>query len=172
MIKNQQKDFIDAYDKYADAIYRYCFFRVYSKNLAEELTQETFMRMWGYLSKGKEVENMQAFLYRVARNLIVDSYRKAETRGKKEQSFNELLDYKKESLEPSYNGKEDVERDTLLGEVVEAIKKLPQGYRDVLIMHYMEGLSPKEIAEILNTNPNNISVKIYKAIKKLNLYIC
>lgn len=171
MIKDQQKNFIDAYDKYADAIYRYCFFRVYSKNMAEELTQETFMRMWVYASKGKKIENMQAFLYRISRNLIVDSYRKAETRGKKEQSFNELLNYKKENIEPSYNGKEELERDTLLKEVIEAIKHLPQGYRDVLVMHYLEGLSPKEIAQILNTNPNNISVKIYKAIKKLNLYI-
>ena len=76
-MRNTTNDtFLTAYDKYADAIYRHCFFRVFSKEKAEELTQETFMRTWQYLEDGKEVLNLRAFLYRVANNLIIDHSRK------------------------------------------------------------------------------------------------
>src|SRR3989344_5246570 len=72
----KEKEFLDAYQQYADAIYRHCYFRVYNKDLAEDLTQETFIKTWKYLSEGKEVKNIKAFLYRVAVNLIIDHSRK------------------------------------------------------------------------------------------------
>jgi len=72
----REKEFLDAYEKYADAIYRHCYFRVYNKELAEDLTQETFIKTWKYIVEGKEVKNIKSFLYRVAVNLIIDNSRK------------------------------------------------------------------------------------------------
>ena len=53
----KEKEFLDAYQQYADAIYRHCFFRVYNRDLAQDLTQETFIKTWKYISEGKEIKN-------------------------------------------------------------------------------------------------------------------
>lgn len=163
----KQKEFLSAYNMYTGAIYRHCFFRVYSKALAEDLVQETFMRTWRYIQEGGEIENIRAFLYRVCHNLIVDTIRRRVVRKEKEgrlDAFMENFDFP----EPSYDGREIVEDQILAKETIEVIlTKLPEDYRKVLIMRYLEELSPKEIAQILGTAPNNVSTKINHAKKVL-----
>jgi RNA polymerase sigma-70 factor (ECF subfamily) len=168
MAEDLKIDFINAYNKYADAIYRYCYFRVYSTQLAEELMQETFMRVWKYLARGKEIQNIQALLYQIARNLIIDLGRRDRVR----QGIEQVIHYGEyNSKEPSYNGRVDMERKTLLGEIYVIMKKLSHDSQDILVMRYIEGLSPREIAEIFHTSPNNISVRIYKSLKRLGKYV-
>jgi RNA polymerase sigma-70 factor, ECF subfamily len=156
-----QQQFLSAYDNYSEAIYRHCFFRVYSKVRAEELVQETFMRVWQYLMQGKKVENLRAFLYRVANNLIID-----ESRKKKEESL-EILMEKSPAYEPSYEGHKSIEKKILYNEVVDGMKDLPPDYKEILVLRYIDDLDPKEIAQILETNANNVSVKINRAVKAL-----
>ena len=68
----REEEFLTLYDAYADAIFRHCFFRVYERERARDLVQETFARTWEYAAKGNAVENARAFLYRVANNVIGD----------------------------------------------------------------------------------------------------
>ena len=72
----REKEFLSAYEKYANDIYRHCYFRVYNKELAEDLTQETFIKTWKYIVAGQEIKNTKSFLYKVAVNLIIDHSRK------------------------------------------------------------------------------------------------
>ncbi len=161
MTQEIQDQFLEAYDNYSEAIYRHCFFRVYSKTRAEELVQETYMRVWQYLMQGKKVENLRAFLYRVANNLIID-----ESRKKKEESLEVLME-KSPAYEPSYEGHKSIEKKILYGQVVDGMKDLPPDYKEILVLRYIDDLDPKEIAEILETNANNVSVKINRAVKVL-----
>ncbi len=161
MHKEIQEQFLKAYEDYGEAIYRHCFFRVYSKARAEELVQETYMRVWKYMAQGKTVENLRAFLYRVANNLIID-----ESRKKKEESL-EILMEKSPSYEPSYEGHKSIEKQILYHEVIAGMDNLPQDYKEILLLRYVQDLDPKEIAEILDTNANNVSVKINRAVKAL-----
>jgi RNA polymerase sigma factor (sigma-70 family) len=161
MTEEIQQRFLEAHLNYSEAIYRHCFFRVFSKTRAEELVQETFMRVWQYLVQGKEVENMRAFLYRVANNLIID-----ESRKKKEESLEVLME-KSPGYEPFYEGHKSIEKQILYKQIVENMKDLPSDYKEILILRYIEDLDPKEIAEILETNANNVSVKINRAVKAL-----
>lgn len=163
MTEQVQHQFLTAYDSYSAAIYRHCFFRVYSKVRAEELVQETFTRVWQYLLQGKQVENIRAFLYRVANNLIID-----ESRKKKEESL-ELLMEKSPGFEPFHDGHKTMEKKILFNEIVEGMDSLPADYKDILMFRYVNDLDPKEIAEILNTNANNVSVKINRAVKALKV---
>lgn len=161
MHQEAQQQFLEAYDNYKEAIYRHCFFRVYSKTRAEELVQETYMRVWGYLGQGKTVDNLRAFLYRVANNLIIDESRKKQT-----ESLEVLME-KSPAYEPFYDGNKKMHKDILYQEVIEGMKYLPEDYKQILMLRYVEDLDPKEIAEILNTNANNVSVKINRAVKAL-----
>src|SRR6185503_9024516 len=131
MTNEIQAQFLSAYDSYEAAIYRHCFFRVYNKTRAEELVQETFMRVWQYLMQGKTVDNIRAFLYRVANNLIID-----ESRKKKEESLEVLMD-KSPGFEPSYSGHKTMEKKVLYNEVLEDMEELPPDYKDILMLRYV-----------------------------------
>ena len=73
-----EENFLKTYDKYASSIFRHIFFRVSDKNLAEDLTQETFFKAWRHVvgNKKREIENFKAFFYKIANNLIIDYYRR------------------------------------------------------------------------------------------------
>ncbi len=61
-----EEQFLFAYEQFADAIYRYCFFRVANNAIvAEDLVQEAFTKSWQYMCAGNEVKNLRAFLEHV-----------------------------------------------------------------------------------------------------------
>ena len=152
-----EQDFLRAYDEHADAIYRHCFFRIYWKEKAEELTQETFLRAWQYIGQGKRVDNLRPFLYRVATNLIIDHVRKH-----KEASLDALLE-DNPGAEPSDNDHQAMEARVALAEVRDALEQLEPSYRDVLTMRYLEDMDITEIAAALDITPNNVSVRLNRA---------
>ncbi|MBI2024223.1 RNA polymerase sigma factor [Candidatus Giovannonibacteria bacterium] len=156
----------DTFEKYAGAIYRFCYVRIRSKEVAEEIVQETFIRFWKYMESGNEVYNIKSFLYRISNNLIIDYSRKRNARWRKEESLENLIE-RNQKFEPSYSGGEKIEEDVLFRQVMDNIKKLPREYQEILILRYVEGLAPKEIAEIKNTKPHNVSMKINRATKAL-----
>lgn len=156
-----QQKFLAAYDAYADAIFRHCYFRVFVRSRAEELTQETFMKTWEYLAAGKSIENIRAFLYRVANNLVVD-----EARKHKEVSLEILLE-KNGMAEPADNAPENMERTFAAKEVLQALYALPPEHREVLVLRYVNDLDPKEIGEIIGITANAASVRIHRALAVL-----
>lgn len=82
-----EREFTQAYEEHADALFRHCYFRVSNRERALELTQEAFMKTWDSVAQGKEINNYRAFLFRVLNNLIIDEYRK-----KKSTSLDALLE--------------------------------------------------------------------------------
>jgi RNA polymerase sigma-70 factor (ECF subfamily) len=156
-----QKEFLAAYDAHAEAIYRHIFFRVYSKARAEELAQETFMKTWDYIKDGKQVENLRAFLYRVATNLVIDDVRK-----KKENSLDAMME-ESDAWEPSADGRDEAERRVELRRVLETMERLDDDAREILTMRYVDDLDPKDIGETLGITANNASVRLNRAMKLL-----
>ncbi len=75
-----KKTFSAIYDKYINKIYRFVFIKVNSQEIAEDLTSETFLRGWEAYKKAsnphrQKIDNPSAFLYQIARNLVIDQYR-------------------------------------------------------------------------------------------------
>ncbi|MBI4708588.1 MAG: RNA polymerase sigma factor [Candidatus Portnoybacteria bacterium] len=167
MTMQKREEFVAIYKKYAQPVYRYCFFRVGSKDLAEELMQEAFIKTWQYIVGGKKIENIRSFLYQVSRNLIIDYYRQREAKYKKTLSLETIgVETMKNGL--AYEKKDDYEKTDLLREVFSVIGRLPKMYQDLLIMKYVQDLRPKEIANILKASNKNVSAKLKRAEKKLN----
>lgn len=71
-------------DEQYDKVYRYCYFRVKNQHLAEDITQETFLRFFES-SSYKDAGRPLAYLYTVARNLCIDEFRKVHTEELKEE---------------------------------------------------------------------------------------
>jgi len=154
-----EHEFIKAYDAYADALFRHCYFRVYDKELAKDLVQDAFMRTWEYIAKGKKIENLRAFLYRTLHNLIIDEFRR-----KKALSLDEL---REKGADIASREKLSPESLSDLKNIILRFASLPPKYREVAIMRYIDDLAPKEIAEATGESENNVSVRINRATAQL-----
>jgi RNA polymerase sigma-70 factor (ECF subfamily) len=151
--------FLKAYDQYADPLYRFCYMKTSSTALAEDLTQETFMRFWQRLREGVVVKSAQALLYTIARNLVIDWYRK-----KKEQSLDALQEA---GADFAGEGSGEIVAFAEAREALAVVDRLDEPSREVLLLRFVEGYSPQEIAAYLGTSANVISVRINRAIKKV-----
>ncbi|MFA6273656.1 MAG: RNA polymerase sigma factor [Candidatus Paceibacterota bacterium] len=159
--QNLRENFTQSYDQFSNAIFRFCYFQTSSREKALDLTQETFTRTWEYLSTGKNVENLRAFLYKVAGNLIIDDRRK-----KKSESLDKMteagFDLKSEINEVSV--KENIFQVKL---ALEALDKLGEKYKEVLLLRFVEEMEIHEIAKMIGENENNVSVRIHRGVEKL-----
>ena len=60
-----EREFEHVYDEYADRIFRHCFFRVFRRERAQEIMQDTFLRTWQVNVRGEEIRNIRALLYKI-----------------------------------------------------------------------------------------------------------
>lgn len=159
MDKEFGRQFQDIYKQSADAIFRYCLLRLSDRELARDLAQETFMKVWQYAQERGTIDNLKAFLFTTAKNLIIDQYRK-----KKTTSLEDMLERGFDIGVETYQGLID----RLDGEQALAVlNSIPEKYRDAIYMQYVEGLSVKEIASITAETENNISVRIHRGLQKM-----
>ncbi len=159
-----EKAFLKAYDQYATAVFRYVYFRVFNHERAQDYTQEIFTRTWQYLIEGKEVKNLRAFLYQVARNLIID-----ESRKKQSLSLDELHD--EQGFDPGFDGRQELDIQIDARDAVKILGRLDVKHREVLVLRYVSGCKPKEIAEILGETDNVISVRIHRAKAQIKKFL-
>jgi RNA polymerase sigma-70 factor (ECF subfamily) len=159
----QEQAFLEAFDKYADALYRHGYFRVSDKERAKDLVSEAFTRTWDYLVKGNTVDDFRPFLYRTLNRLIIDEYRKKRT-----ESLDALLDdsaVPEGAFEELVEGSlEDMEIELDARQIPHLLEEMPRSYREVVVMRYFDGLMPAEIADILEESVNTISVRIHRGV--------
>jgi len=163
---NIKKEFSKVYDKYIEKIYRFVYFKVGSVEIAEDLSSETFLKYWNYYKKSidpeenyEEIDNSQAFLYQIARNLIADHYRKeGRTRIVSTDDF-VIPD------DEDIHAKAKLDSD--LANVRFALNKLKDDYQNAIIWHYLDDLPVKEVAKLLNKSENNTRVMLHRALKEL-----
>lgn len=155
-----ERQFLDAYEAHADAIFRHCYFRVHDREEAQDLMQETFTRTWDYLAEGKTVDNIRAFLYRIATNLIIDRSRK-----KSSHSLDELTEGGLQIADPQAH--HQVATTVDVHQALKILDQLPDEQRILVTMRYVEDMRPKDIARILGLSENVVSVRLHRALKTL-----
>ena len=158
------KLFLEAYDAYADALFRHCFYRVYHHELAKDLVQQTFLRAWQYLVEGNKVEHLRALLYTIATRLVIDEVRK--------QRPTQSLDTLEENgFEPSKDPRSSLESHLDADQLIPYLARLDEDERSLIVLRYIDDLSPKEIALVLSESTNVISVRLHRSLKKLRSLI-
>ena len=151
------------YDKYSNLIYRFIVFRISSREDANDLTAEVFLKAWQYLVSGnRNVENFKALLYRMAGNLVIDYYRQSgrELQSLDEGQWNQLID-------EAYNLEDQIRQKDYARLIQQAMEKLSQDERELLIMRYINDLDIKEISTILDKTSGAVRVALHRAIKAL-----
>lgn len=153
--------FLEAYDTYADAIFRHCTLRTGDRDLGKDLMQDTFVKTWEYLHKGEVVENIRAFLYKVANNLLMDHYRRNARRTvtSLETMQEDGFDVPDKAPSPA--------RVFEAKQVLDHVSKVEEPYRTAVVMRFVDDLHPREIAELLGVSANVASVRIHRGLKQL-----
>lgn len=146
------------YQKYQRELYLYIYSLCHSRELSEDLLQETFLK--AILSLSDNHTNMRAWLYMVARNLFFNYVKK-----EKQKVPLEELGQMAEASNPE--PEEQLIRDEHRRLLYQALQHLSVEKREVLILQYFGGLSQKEIAAVLHKTPENVRVLAFRGKREL-----
>jgi RNA polymerase sigma-70 factor (ECF subfamily) len=163
IVKNCQagrtEEFGLLYDRYIRKIYDFVYYKTMRRETAEDLTSQTFLKA---LEKIDDFDGGKgafgAWLYRIARNTVIDHYR---TR-KEDANIEDIWDLA---------GKDDVARDIDMKAKLEKVEKylaaLKREHREIVMLHLWEGLTHKEIAEALGKSEASCKMLYSRAITTL-----
>lgn len=164
--QGDENTFLQMYDFYAPKLFRHVYYRTSSKEIAEDIAQQVFYKTWQYLMKPEnEIDNLNAFLYKITNNLITDYFRKAE---RKNIPLDNNLE-RKLSAEPSYTN--EIETGIEIEKVKQALNHLNPDQQKLIIWRYLDDLSIKQIAKISGKSKNAIYVRIHRSLKELQKLI-
>lgn len=150
-------DYNHCVDEYSDSVFRFLLKNTGDAETARDLVQESFMKMW---IKRKEVQSEKAksYLFTTAYHTMIDSLRKNSRVTRMEGH-----EHKTESVDHGYNDLKEV--------LEEALTRLPEIQRSVVLLRDYEGYSYEEIGEITGLNEAQVKVYIYRARVGLKKYL-
>lgn len=157
-----EKGFLGAFDALAPKLYRFSVLRVGSKQLAEDMVSESFLKTWQYLGRGGEIRSYPVFLYKVLKNLMADHWRKRHTSS--EIPIDEILE---ETLAAPGDLLRDIAQEFEVSAILAGFEKLSSGEREILHWRFVDGLSTSEIVQLSGKKSNAIYVSIYRSVRKL-----
>ncbi|MDD3046359.1 MAG: sigma-70 family RNA polymerase sigma factor [Candidatus Pacebacteria bacterium] len=160
----KEQFFSQIYEENIEKIYRFVLFKTNSETLSQDLTAETFSKLWGQISKGVEIKNPSGFLYRVVRNLLIDHYRCKEKGAISLDDMNFVIDSKK-GVEEAVSEKDD------LSKVKVALASLKDPYRQIISLYYIEQESMSEVAKSVQKSEGATRVLLHRGMKKLKKHL-
>lgn len=158
MNRSLERRFIRTYDAHFEKIFKYCYYRTSDREFSKDLAQQAFMKAWASLQDGAQIENIRAFVYTSAHNLVVDWYRK-----RKSVSLERLAEDGFDPADITQDPEADAEFSTLLG----MLEELSPEDKELIILRHVENAKPREIAQLLGKDTNTISVRIHRATRRL-----
>ncbi|BCX15819.1 MAG: ECF subfamily RNA polymerase sigma factor [Candidatus Parcubacteria bacterium] len=165
-IEGDAKAFGLIYDKYQPSIFRFIYLKVGHREEAEDLTHQTFLSAWQSIGEFQQRNlPISSWLYRIARNKVIDYYRTRKMTLELEKNDQES----EENL--ATNPFESLSQKMSLEIVEKALRLLPPHYQDVLIMRFVEEMSYKEISQVIGKSQGLIRVIQFRALKKIKKII-
>jgi len=145
-------------DLYSDGVFRFILKNIKDKDTAQDIVQESYVRMW---EKVKEVtyEKARAYLFTTAYHTMIDHIRKNQRLSSLDDNYTETHD----ESPGTYNDLKEV--------INEAVAKLPEIQRSVIMLRDYEGYSYDEIGDILQLSESQVKVYIFRARTFLKQYI-
>lgn len=151
------------FGRYNKRIYNFLARMTIDRALAEDLTQNVFLRIIKYRTSYREGARFQSWIYQVARNVFSDHYQAHKNK------FSDFIDVDKISdhMPDKENNELQDEKEALLHR---SMAKLSDEQRELLVLTRFQQMKYEEVAGIMNTTVANIKVKVHRAIIKLREY--
>jgi RNA polymerase sigma-70 factor, ECF subfamily len=151
--------FTELYDLFFEKIYRFTYFRVGHKEVAEDLSEDVFIKAFKNLGTLKKTQSFESWLYQIARNKIIDYYRA------KKQVI--PLDEIEHTLEYETNVVDIVSLEAQQKIFVKLLKELTDEQQTVIKLKFLEDMDNSTIAEHMNKTEGAIRVIQHRAISRL-----
>lgn len=154
--------FSELFERYYDVVFRYVLFRMNDRTLAEDITQETFVRALRRIgSVTYQGRDIAAWFVTIARNLIFDHVK--SSRYRLESTTAEIVD-----LSPSTNGPEQQVLDGATNdELLRCVRKLNPDQQECIQLRFLQGLSVAETARIMDRNEGAVKALQHRAVRRL-----
>lgn len=155
--------FRQLYDLYARKVLNFCFRLTGSREIAEDVTQETFISVFRNIGNLKDMSRFEPWLYMIARNYVYQAYRR---RRPMNVSTDETDEEERETvqLESSEGSPESqVLEGEFRGVAMEAIQSLSLKYREVFVLAVLEGYSYRDVAEMVGRKVQSVKTDIHRA---------
>ncbi|WP_411895429.1 RNA polymerase sigma factor [Winogradskyella sp. A2] len=150
-------------DRYKDLVYTLALRMLKHKEEAEEVAQDTFVKVFKSLDKFKGDSKFSTWIYRVAYNTCLDNIKK----NKKYINNVAIDEYTFNKLDTIDNALDNIIKEEKSVLIKNCINKLPEDSSALLTLFYFEELSLEEISKIINVEANTVKVKLFRARKKL-----
>lgn len=156
-------DFNDLISQYSRKLYRFAYTILRDQEDAEDAVQEVFIKLWNMKDNLEKYESIEALLITMTKHFCLDMLRKRKR----------MIDFKdqsnKDEMVDDPTPHERLEQDENKIIIFEIIDKLPDNYKNIVLMHEIEGLSYEEISVKTNQSVNNLRVLISRAREKIRV---
>jgi RNA polymerase sigma-70 factor (ECF subfamily) len=154
------------YDRYVDTVFRFVYFRVGNRQLAEDLTSDTFLRalkrIGSFTWQGRD---LGAWLVTIARNLVADHFKSGRYR--LEVTTGDVLDADREDRGPEGSPEAAVVDHITNVALLTAVKQLNPEQQECIVLRFLQGFSVAETAQTMGKNEGAIKALQYRAVRAL-----
>ena len=159
---SDKKAFKQIFYNYHDSLFRFVLYKTQDSDIAEDITQETFLRVWKTRKSLIPEKSFFSLIARISTNLCYDHFRHVEVRNRHEDQIPQFG-------KSHFDDPEAVNQAEMLQEEIQKIinEKLPDKCRAIFILSRIENRSNPEIAEILDLSTRTVENQIYRALKIL-----
>jgi RNA polymerase sigma-70 factor (ECF subfamily) len=150
-------------DRYKDLVYTLAIRMMKHKEEAEEVAQDTFIKVFSSLNKFKGDSKFSTWIYKVAYNTCLDRLKK----NKRKQGTVAIDEYTEHQVKTIDNAFDKLAAEEQQLAIQKCLEQLPSEDNFLMTLFYFEELSLEEISKIVGLTPNNIKVKLFRSRKKL-----
>jgi RNA polymerase sigma factor (sigma-70 family) len=150
-------------DRYKDMVYTLALKMVTNREEAEEIAQDTFIKVYGSLNKFKGESKFSTWVYKITYNTCLDSLKKSK-REKKTTYIEDFSEHQVKEIESAIDAIDEKDRNQVIQNCLE---QLPNDEAFLLTLYYFDGQSVDEISKVMNNSVSNIKVKLFRTRKKL-----
>jgi RNA polymerase sigma-70 factor (ECF subfamily) len=155
------KQLSQLYDGHLEKIYRFFFYKVLNREIAEDLTSQTFLAFAKESQNRDDIENPRSFLYGIAKHVFLGYLRDKYKTPEISIDVEEFEDYIDEEIKSTNSGKD------ILDKLTKLLPQLPPKQRHVMRMRFIDKLSIPEICKILNKDANYVSKTQQRGLQSL-----
>ena len=166
---NRSLDFSDVFREYQHPIYNYLLRMTQNKAVAEDLTQETFIRVHRSLPSFRGEASISTWIYRIATNISLDYFKRSGNRLVAQAVSLDEIEFEGEwVVDRNSTSPEKLADQSEMSECVQSfIHRLSPSFRAVLVLHDLQGLKNREIADVLDIPLSTVKIRLPRARNKL-----
>ncbi len=150
-------------NQYKDLVFTLAYKMLKNKEEAEEVSQDTFIKIFKSINKFKGDSKFSTWIYKITYNTCLDKLKK----NKKENSVVYLEDFNEHQVKAIENILESIDEKERNQKIQECLQLLPSEEAFLLTLYYFDDQSTEEIAKVIDCNANNVKIKLYRTRKKL-----